>query len=261
MTAQGESPLLIFGDDGKQSSDRAWRWITAHAWSDWAVDVVTADTDASHIEWGTPARLEPWTPPWTRNPQELDTESVRFLTAAADPRALLADIAADLLVVGIKPAGQLSAALTGSTTEWLLHHPPSPLAIIRRTEPVARVLVCVDGSAHATRALEAFASLPLATSSAVTLFAVDDGRTDTSATDEAARALEGRVDSVTVSHASGTPTDEILAAVETSHADLVVLGTRGLTGWKRLRLGSTASAVVRSTTSDTLVACVDGDPS
>jgi nucleotide-binding universal stress UspA family protein len=261
MTAKGKSPLLVFGDDGKPSSDRAWRWITAHSWPGWSVDVVTADTDASHIEWGAPIRPKPWTPLWTRDPEELDAGPVRFLTAAADPRALLADTPADLMVVGIKPAGQFSAALTGSTTEWLLHHPPSPLAIIRRIDPVARVLVCVDGSSHATRALEAFASLPLAALSAVTLLAVDDGRTDTSATNGAARALDGRVAEVTVSHASGAPTEEILDAVETSRADLVVLGTRGLTGWKRLRLGSTASAVVRSTTSDSLVACFANDPS
>ncbi|MEX1271690.1 MAG: universal stress protein [Acidimicrobiia bacterium] len=261
MTEKGESPLLVFGDDGKPSSDRAWRWITAHPWPGWTVDVVTADTDASHIEWGTPTRPTPWTPPWERDSTNFDGVPIRFLTAASDPRALLADAGADLMVVGIKPARQLSAALTGSTTEWLLAHPPSPLAIVRRTDPVARVLVCVDGSPHASRALEAFASLPLASLAAVTVLAVDDGRTDTSATDDATRSLDGRVAEVTASRTSGTPTEEILGAIETSRADLVVLGTRGLTGWKRLRLGSTASAVVRSTTSDSLVACVDSDAS
>ena len=257
MTDMTESPLLVFGDDGKSSSDRAWQWITAHRWAGWSIDVVTADADASHFEWGAPIRPEPWTPSWDRDSADLDAGRVRFLTAAADPRALLADASADLMVVGIKPAGQLSAALTGSTTEWLLHHPPSPLAIIRRGERVDRVLVCVDGSPHAEKALEAFASLPMATSTSVTLLAVDDGRTDASATEGAARALDGRVAEVTVSHASGEPTEEILEAVEATRADLVVLGTRGLTGWRRLRLGSTASAVVRSTSSDSLVACVD----
>lgn len=261
MTEKAESPLLVFGDDGKPSSDTAWRWITAHTWPGWSVDVVTADTDASHIEWGAPIRTAPWDPPWTRDSGDLDAGQIRFLTASADPRALLADASADLMVVGIKPSGPLSARLTGSTTEWLLHHPPSPLAIIRRTSPVVRVLVCVDGSPHAAKALETFASLPFAASSTTTLLAVDDGRTDTASTEGAARALDGRVADVAVSHASGDPTEEILGAVETTRADLVVLGTRGLTGWKRLRLGSTASAVVRSTGSDSLVACVAHDPS
>ena len=257
MTVKGESPLLVFGDDGKPSSDLAWRWITAHSWPGWSIDVLTADTDATHIEWGAPTRTQPWNPPWDRDSAELEGVPIRFLTAASDPRALLADAAADLMVVGIKPAGPFAAALTGSTTEWLLHHPPSPLAIIRRTDPVARVLVCVDGSPHAAKALDAFTSLPFAASSMVTLLTVDDGRTDTNATDDVARDLDGRVAEVTVAQASGEPTEEILGAIETSRADLVVLGTRGLTGWKRLRLGSTASAVVRSTTSDSLVAGVD----
>jgi nucleotide-binding universal stress UspA family protein len=257
MTTKGETPRLVFGDDGKNSSDRAWRWLTAHAWPGWSIEVVTADTDASHIEWGAPVRPEPWTPPWSRDSSGLDAGQIRFLTAASDARALLADADADLMVVGIKAAGQLSAALTGSTTEWLLHHPPSPLAVIRRTDPVARVLVCVDGSSHAVRALKAFVSLPLSASSVVTVLAVDDGRTDPSATDDAMPVLHGRVAEVTVAHASGTPTNEILRTIESTRADLVVLGTRGLTGWKRLRLGSTASAVVRSTKSDSLVACID----
>ena len=257
MTDKAASPLLVFGDDGKQSSDRAWQWIAAHEWPGWSVDVVTADTDASHIEWGAPVRPRSWTPPWTRNSAEIDASGVRFMTAAADPRALLADAPADLMVVGIKPAGQFSAALTGSTTEWLLHHPPSPLAIVRRTERVGRALICVDGSVHATRALEAFLSLPLAATTTATVLAVDDGRTDPAVTDEAALALEGHVAEVAVSHASGSPTEEILEAAAGLQADLVVLGTRGLTGWKRLRLGSTASTVVRSTAGDSLVACVD----
>ena len=37
----------------------------------------------------------------------------------------------------------------------------------------------------------------------------------------------------------------------------VVLGTRGLTGWERLRPGSTASAVVRTAPGSCLVACID----
>jgi nucleotide-binding universal stress UspA family protein len=60
---------------------------------------------------------------------------------------------------------------------------------------------------------------------------------------------------VAVETASGRATDTILASLEETGADLVVLGTRGLTGWRRLRLGSTASAVVRSAPCDALVAC------
>lgn len=257
MKESNPSPLLVFGDDGGEASDRGWRWIASHRWPGWTIDVMTADADPSHIRWGEPVRHDPWTPPWDRDPAAIDADEVRFLTAAADPRAMLAEVNADLMVLGRKPVGYLGSVLTGSTTEWLLHHPPSPLAIIRTGRPVTRVLVCADGSIHAERAVETFASLPLARQSVVTVLSVDDGRADRGAAEKAAAALEPHVASVTELVRSGRPTDEILTLVGEGTPDLVVLGTRGLTGWRRLRLGSTASAVVRSAPCDALVASVE----
>ncbi|MEX1043069.1 MAG: universal stress protein [Acidimicrobiia bacterium] len=256
MTQTDTSPLLIFADDGAPASDRAWRWISSHPWPGWSVDVMTADE--SQIEWGAPITPQPWTPPWERDRNSIDAETVSFLTAGADPRAMLAETTADLIVLGMKPARHLAAVMTGSTTEWLLHHPPSPLAIVKRSDPVSKVLVCADGSPHSLRAIETFAALPLAGTTNVTVLSVDDGRVDPSSAGDAAGALESAVASVTTSTASGRPTDAILALATDLSPDLIVLGTRGLTGWSRLRLGSTASAVVRSTSSDSLVACVNG---
>lgn len=261
MKDSTSSPRLVFADDGSDASDLAWNWIAAHRWPGWQVDVMTADVDPSHIEWGQPISPEVWKPSWDRDTSGLESSEVRFLTAAADPRVLLAEANADLLALGIKSSGPLAAAVTGGTTEWLLHQPPSPLAIIKRSESVQRVLVCVDGSRHAQRALETFASLPLAAECRVVVLAVEDGRTDTSAAADATATLQGRVKDVSDVTSAGKPTDMILEGAVDAQADLIVLGTRGLTGWKRLRLGSTASAVVRSTGCDTLVACVDDSES
>jgi nucleotide-binding universal stress UspA family protein len=248
---------LIFGDDGEDASDQAWRWLTAHEWPEWKVDVLTADADPSGIEWGKPVSLEPWSPPWTRRAEDVAGAQVRFLTAATDPRAMLADHQADLVVVGIKSRRGLGGVVTGSTTEWLLHHPPSPVAIIRRSERVVRVLVCADGSVHSERAMNAFADLPWAPDCEATVLAVDDGRVDPGTAESTATALDGRVASVAVVTKSGKPTEVILTTIAETTPDLVVMGTRGLTGWRRLRLGSTASSVVRSSDADHLVACVD----
>jgi nucleotide-binding universal stress UspA family protein len=43
----------------------------------------------------------------------------------------------------------------------------------------------------------------------------------------------------------GEPSDSILKSAARFHAGLLVMGTHGRTGWDRLRLGSTAEAVVR----------------
>lgn len=251
-------PVLVFGDDGSECSERAWSWITSHGWPEWRVSVLTADADESLVEWGKPIRPRPWAPPWERDIGGLDAAAVEFLTATTDPRAMLADVAADLLVVGHRGKGHLGSVLAGSTTEWLLHHPPVPLAVIRRADRVTNVLIGTDGSVHAARAIAAFASLPLAAHCTVTVLAVDDGRSDPeSALDTAHTALGGIAPNATDLVRVGKPTAAILGEVRARTPDLVVLGTRGLTGWRRLRLGSTASTVVRSVDCDSLVACVE----
>ena len=57
--------------------------------------------------------------------------------------------------------------------------------------------------------------------------------------------------------AQGRVTREILGHIDELDAQLVVLRTRGLTGWERLSLGSTASAVVRGAPCSCLVACAE----
>ena len=43
--------------------------------------------------------------------------------------------------------------------------------------------------------------------------------------------------------AYGNPVDAIVATAADQRCDVIVLGSRGLTGWKRLMLGSTSNAV------------------
>jgi nucleotide-binding universal stress UspA family protein len=65
---------------------------------------------------------------------------------------------------------------------------------------------------------------------------------------EAAAALRATGLAVTTALAMGAAADVVLAEAKRSHADLVVAGTRGLTGWKKLVLGSTAARLVRRAT-------------
>lgn len=248
---------MTFGDDGSAACDRAWSWIGQHRWPGWRIEVVRADEHPSHMQWGEPLRLRPATPPPGRSVDGLDADGVGFFEANADPRALLAQSTTDLLVVGLKDRGPLQVALVGSTAEWLLHHPPSPLALVRRSERVRRVLVCADGSVHSQRAVDALASFPWIGDCTIDVLTVDDGRADPDAAQSTAERLTLVATSVESRAAAGSATGVILDAMTDLGPDLVVMGTRGLTGWHRLRLGSTASAVVRSSNCDHLVACVD----
>lgn len=252
-------PRLVFGDDGAVPADTAWRWIANHAWPGWHVDVMTADTEVTPIEWGEPARATEWTPSWKRTADIQGAADVRFLKVATDPRAMLAEgEGVDLVVLGLRTHSFLQGFVTGSTTEWLLHHPPAPMVVARTHESVENVVVCVDGSEHAQVALEAFAALPLAEHTSVTVLSVADGRTEAGdAVMAGDRALQGQVAAVATVVREGTPTPTILDYLDERLPELVVLGTRGLTGWSRLRLGSTASAVVRGAPCTSLIAATD----
>lgn len=258
MTDRRDGPLLVLGDDGSPPSDRAWRWVTSQSWRGWSIEVLTAD-DRAPIEWGAPPRTEAWTPTWARTEPIEGAAAIRFIKVATDPRAMLADRDdADLMVLGLRTHSYLEAMVTGSTTEWILHHPPTPLVVATEPDPVHRVVACVDGSDHALAALTAFLRAPFSSETRVEVLAVDDGRTDSAAAIEAGqRRLDGRVADVTGLTLEGSPTPVILQHLEETTPDLVVMGTRGLTGWKRLRLGSTASAVVRGSPCTSLVASTD----
>lgn len=260
MDPRSGSPLVVLGDDGTPASDAAWRWLVAQPWPGWEVEVLTAHLDQVSIDWGKPPAVADWEPPWERDPDALPGATIRFRRVATDPRAMLADRSADLMVVGMRHSTHLGALVSGSTTEWLLHHPPAPLLIARRPTPVRTVTVCVDGSDHALAAVQSFAALPLAVPASVTLLAVDDRRADTEAAiDKARQVLAGRVERMVDQVVAGDPTSCILNHVADTEPDLVVLGTRGLTGWRRLRLGSTAAAVARGVSTNSLVAHRESD--
>lgn len=251
-----DTPRLVFGDDRSPGSEVCWGWIDAQRWPGWRLEVVTAHMPAAGPPLpATETTLHPWSPEQPRVPSPTTGFTVvEHLTAEADPRLAL-DRPADLLAVGPRGPGLLKALHLGSTAEWLLEQPPAPLVMARLAAPVRTALVCHDGSEHAQAATEALARLPWTADVAVTVLAIDDGRVDAGAAIERARAvLADRTAGFDASTVAGRPTASIHDAIEGRRPDLVVLGTRGLTGLHRLRVGSTAGAVARSARCSVLVA-------
>ncbi len=183
----------------------------------------------------------------------------------------------ELIVVATHGRTGFSRWLMGSVSERLLRSSPCPVLVARGSaaaaQPrIARVLVAVDLSEHSRRALhvagmtaERFgASLEVlyvwaapfydpATQQHAGLFE----RVRQSARDEldefigraqlpASVALERTI-------VSGTPTAKISDRVQESAPDLLVLGTHGHGGFKRMVLGSVAEATARYTGCATLV--------
>ncbi len=128
------------------------------------------------------------------------------------------------------------------------------------------IIVGVDGSGHSRRALEWAMKEAALRHEALNVINVHqavkgyygnavvnaEDRALTEQAREAAQAEankvlaelgESRPDTVTVTAVNGFPVEEILTAAE--HADIIVLGSRGVGGFTRLLLGSVSSQVAQ----------------
>ncbi len=259
---------LGFGDDGSEAADTCWQWIQAHRWDTdsahppaaaplrWTLDIITADGSIGPLPSKEEAGLHPWDPPQPRIAAPgTGFAQVRHLTCRLDPRLALSH-PVDLLAIGRRGPGILKALHLGSTAEWLVQQPPSPLVVARTTTATGRVLVAHDGSIHARLATTAFARLPWATGTEVTVIVVDDDRADVAAALAVASEdlATGGIGTATFLQPHGHPTKALHAAIDDLHPDLVVLGTRGHTGIRPRTLGSTAATITRTAPCSVMVA-------
>lgn len=250
---------MVFGDDGSVSADLAWLWINSHQWAGWRLEVLTAVKPNAPIVHDGPAVAREWSSPYGRRPfVEAGLDPVIQLTIDADP-ALALCRPADLLVVGPRGPGLVKAMHLGSTVEWLMTRPPAPLLVARHGRRTRTAIVCHDGSIHAQAATAALCNMPWSNELSVTVLTVDDGRTDVDrAVAIATEPLEAA--GMTVDHhiaRRGEPTLDLLDHLERHDTDLVVLGTKGLTGVRRLRIGSTAAVIAHATPHSVLLVCAD----
>jgi nucleotide-binding universal stress UspA family protein len=263
-----DTPRLIFGDDGSEHADRAWLWINNQVWTGWQLDVVTCSPPplGPPIEPGR-AAPHPWEPPDPRVPfAEAAFAGHRHLVAEADPRIVLTDPTdAACLVIGARGHGPLKALHLGSVAEYVVHHAPVPVVVVKKSSPVRSVLVATDGSTHAERATAALVSMPwyprvreVAVVGVYRTGMYDDHATIAAAVDRTADALGGAGPSPQAVVTEGHPASVILSSADAMRADLVVIGTRGQTGLRWLLLGSTSGAVLRATSSTVLLASARG---
>ena len=258
-----DTRTVVFGDDLSPGADVAWLFVNTQRWPDWRLEVVTAQppTIPGIVLSPDVTTVRPWDPPHPRTASaDAQFGEVANLTAIGDARVVLSR-ASDLLVIGPRGPGLLKALHLGSTADWLLLHPPAPLLIARHGHRVQRVVVCADGSPHADRVADVLAALPWTAETSVTVLVVDDGRVNVAAAVESvSRRLTPTGAPVEVRVERGPTTATIHAVLAEAAPDLVALGTRGLTGLRRLRLGSTASAVARAAACSVLVACDESEP-
>lgn len=181
-----------------------------------------------------------------------------------------AELGADLIVTGSRGRGAIRSMLLGSVASEVSTHALCAV-LVARGSAVKRLLVATDGSpgadaiADGVARLGALAGRPAdvvavavpdtpAHELLVSLYTLGDERLARqrvglqaqagAAADAMARRLVGIGIDATPHVRSGDPAHEILAATADHGADLVVMGSRGLSGLERLLLGSVARNVL-----------------
>lgn len=190
------------------------------------------------------------------------------------------DLRANLIVIGSRGLGRMASMLLGSVSAEVVDHAPCPV-LVARAPSIGPVLVAVDASDSARRAVDHLCDASYLAGHPIHVLSVgpllSDGlpswtlpvregpgrdRLDRHADDRlhtessAARAAEelaGAGFDVRWTVAAGDAAHEIIEAARDLSCDLIVMGSRGLTGLDRLLLGSVARNVLLHATTSVLI--------
>ena len=178
---------------------------------------------------------------------------------------------ADVIVVGSRGHGTLESMLLGSTSAEIVDRAHVPVLVARGTA-IGRVVYAWDGSAcaeegfHALTAWEVFAASEIhviSVADTVSPWWADTGMVNTSQAlaayaeaaepsrtqhEELARDMARRLGAAGLEAVSqrrdGDPAQQIVDVAKSWQADLIIVGTHGRTGLRRLLMGSVARNVL-----------------
>jgi nucleotide-binding universal stress UspA family protein len=181
---------------------------------------------------------------------------------------------ADMVAVGWRGHGPARRLLMGSVSRGVIRGAKCAVLVVRRAPPDTRnIVVAIDGSANAARAVSLVAKLSPARGGRVTLIQAVEWLTPTSrgpiargirasisrglkrinqersdaaerALNRAAKELERAGWRTRTELRNGEPLREVMDAVSAAEAQLVVVGARGTSGVRHLLLGSVAEGVL-----------------
>jgi nucleotide-binding universal stress UspA family protein len=178
------------------------------------------------------------------------------------------EVDADLVVMGTHGRRGSARILLGSVADKVVRWADCPILTVpeetshQTGHSVEQILVPVDFSAVSRRAVEAAWDLSQITEAGLVLLHVVElpsypGFYDTSFLDDregmkrkSLEALENLAHELQLEHIAcearlGRPAHEILASCQARECDLIVMGNRGLSGFRMFGLGTTAEHVVR----------------
>ena len=215
-----------------------------------------------------------------RTANEQPQFSTRVQVLDGDVASAIVDAAraeqVDLIIMSTHGYSGLTRWVLGSVTEKVLRSAPSPVLAIRAARHPQRILITLDGSPLAERAVEPGLSLAQNLQAEVTMLRCVPHIVADAKLDEHERGLSRRMQEDLLIEAKeylrarsdeaaqsgvvinpvtriGSPADSILEYVETYGIDLIAMATHGRTGLKRWVYGSVTAKVLRSVSCSMLV--------
>jgi nucleotide-binding universal stress UspA family protein len=293
LTPTGEiAPLsILYATDGSVEAKRAealLQKLPLPAGSSVHVLVVTAGAEWTMPEWFVAGEHAWGEKVATEGARALAREGVTSVGTSRSGAVAYEIIEAaeeyhvDLIVVGSKGLTGLAGFVLGSVARNVAKHARRSVLVARELRhDLKHVLLAIDGSPHAERAVRLMARLPLPADTIVQVaqvvtvhqpyavvapeFLVEYHAAMTAAEKQETAAAQARAQAVCdylrrhgkqaeplVLH--GDPADEILKAVGTSETDLVIAGARGVSLIEGLLVGSVADRLLKMAPCSVLLA-------
>ncbi len=188
---------------------------------------------------------------------------------------LVEELGADLIALGPHGSGFIDSILLGSVSQSLLQTMPTSVLVARAPiRAPERILVAFDGSPHSLAAVRLLASLPMPPTARIHVLFSTDRRLDqdalqaserselerlmreraTEVTRQAVELLAGAGRAAESMVRDGDPKGDILTAARELECDLIVMGARGIGGFRGLILGSVSRAVSKAAPCSVLAA-------
>jgi universal stress protein E len=158
----------------------------------------------------------------------------------------------DLIVIGNRAETQAECFALGSTSEKIALYSKTPVLITKKKTKLSKLLVAIDGSEQATKALEYAALLAKKFNSKVTLLHVTEAKLANLEPEEVKRISEKilwdaatEIEGIDIDKRLefGSPTQNIIRIAREENHDMIIVGSRGLSSVKRYLLGSVSEDV------------------
>ncbi len=183
---------------------------------------------------------------------EVDARVIEHEDTAETVLQVAKDEEYDLVAMGNRGETEVEAFSLGSIAEKVSRHAECPVLIAKQKTQISKILVAVDGSESAEKALEDVVQLAKKHKAKVTLLNVGESKlfdfkpkvvkeVGERVLSDAASKVKGL--KLNTQLEFGNPAETIIEVAEKGNYDLIAVGNRGLSSVKRFFLGSVSDDV------------------